>query len=87
MSGYPSRAALSGLTAARLTRDPSTHGLAQHRDRDRRAIVALIGAVLAALCIRQGWDEGSRVEVPGGETIFDPTPPREQPFPPPPRDR
>jgi hypothetical protein len=38
------------------------------------AIVALIGAVLAALCIRQGWNEGSRVEMSGGETIFDPPP-------------
>ena len=52
------------------------------------AIVALIGAVLAVLCIRQGWDEGSRVEMPGGETIFDIGHRPELPLPPPPpRDR
>jgi len=51
------------------------------------ALVALIGAVLAVICIRQEWHEASLVEMPGGETIFEP-PQRERLLPPPPlRDR
>jgi len=46
------------------------------------AIVALIGAVLAVLCVREVWHEGSLVEMPGGETIFDP-PRRTERYPPP----
>jgi hypothetical protein len=41
------------------------------------AISALIGAVLAVLCIRQEWHEGSLVEMRGDETIFDIPPRRE----------
>ena len=65
-----SRADRSALTRNATGGDARGHELAHHHGLIVGAIAVAIVAVLLALVRRQGWREGSTVQMPAGETII-----------------